>query len=285
MPDYLEDINNFEGDPELPLLFDEVSYWSSRFGALLIDQLDLRPNLRILDVACGAGFPLFEMAHMFGPTCHLVGIDSWGAAVARARWKQGRFGLPNVEILGGDAAAMPFDDGDFDLITCNLGLNNFDDAEAVFGECFRVAKPGASLRLTSNVTGNMREFYTIFREVLTGMGKKEAVLRLSAQENHRRSRQAISGLLEALGFAIGDAVEDHFTLRYVDGTSFFNHHLIKFGFLDGWRGVVEPGDQRLVFTAVERRLNEIAAEQGSLTMTIPMLYLEATKPPGATPSP
>ena len=31
-------------------VFDEVSFWSSRFGALLIDNLELRPNVRGLDV-------------------------------------------------------------------------------------------------------------------------------------------------------------------------------------------------------------------------------------------
>jgi ubiquinone/menaquinone biosynthesis C-methylase UbiE len=276
--DYLDHVNDFDADPDLPALFDEVSFWSSRFGALLIDHLDLRPNLRILDVACGAGFPLFQMAAMFGPSCQLVGIDSWSAAVARARWKLSRLGLPNVEIVEGDAAAMPFDSGDFDVITCNLGMNNFADADAVIRECFRVAKPGASLRLTSNVTGNMREFYAAFREVLTGLGKTEAVLRLSVQENHRGSRHTISSLLEGIGFTMDDVVEGQFTLRTVDGTTFFNHHLVKVGFLDGWRSVIEPPDQRVVFPAIERRLNEIAAEQGGLTMTIPMLYVEAVKP-------
>jgi ubiquinone/menaquinone biosynthesis C-methylase UbiE len=277
MTHYLDHVSDFD-NPDLASLFDEVSFWSARFGAMLLDRVEVRPNLRILDAACGSGFPLFELAAMFGPSCRLVGIDSWAPAVERARWKLSRSDLPNVELVEGDAAAMPFDDGEFDLITCNLGVNNFADAEAVFRECFRVAKGGASLALTSNVTGNMREFYDVFRSVLRDLGRARHVEALDAQENHRRSAESISQMLESLGFTTARVVRDEFALRYLDGTALFNHHLVRYGFLDGWRSVLPPEDHRDVFLEIERRLNEVAAGQGELRMTIPRLYLEARKP-------
>ncbi|HMZ78975.1 MAG TPA: hypothetical protein PLL06_04700, partial [Acidobacteriota bacterium] len=61
--------------PELASVFDELSFWSSRFGALLIDNLVIRKHQRILDIGCATGFPLFELAHIHGPTCTLVGVD------------------------------------------------------------------------------------------------------------------------------------------------------------------------------------------------------------------
>ena len=119
--------------------YDELSFWSARFGALLFDNLELRPNVNGLDVACGTGFPLFELAHAHGPSSHWTGIDIWPAAIKRAQRKLAIYGLTNVELHEGDAAALPFDDATFDLITSNLGVNNFADPLAAVRECRRVA--------------------------------------------------------------------------------------------------------------------------------------------------
>jgi arsenite methyltransferase len=67
-------------------------------------------------------------------------------------------------------------------------------------------------------------------------------------------------------------------MRYLDGSAFFNHWLTKLGFLDGWRGVLEPEDEEVVFERLEKRLNDQAAIDSELRMTIPMLYLEGHKP-------
>jgi ubiquinone/menaquinone biosynthesis C-methylase UbiE len=93
---------------ELASAFDEVSFWSARFGAFLFQHLTLRPHLAILDLACGTGFPLLELAQVYGPSCQVTGIDLWKEAVERARLKQQVYQLPNVRILEADAAHLPF---------------------------------------------------------------------------------------------------------------------------------------------------------------------------------
>ena len=39
-------------------------------------------------------------------------------------------------------------------------------------------------------------------------------------------------------------------MRYLDGSAFFNHWLTKLGFLDGWRSIVEPEDEEIIFDRV-----------------------------------
>jgi len=277
MTEYLQHRNDFN-TPEAASSFDETSFWCARFGALLFRHLELRRGISILDVGCGTGFPLFELANAYGPSCQVTGVDVWTEALERARAKLRVQGLPNVTIVEADAAAMPFPDAQFDLITCNLGLNNFADPAAVLAECFRVAKLGGRVVFTTNIRGHMAEFYTLFRETLLERDNAEYLERLEQNEAHRGTKDSLCALLEQAGFTISRTIEDSFHLRYLNGTAFFNHWLVKTGFLDGWRGVVNAEDEAEVFARLEARLNERAARDGDLRVTVPMLYLEGQKP-------
>ncbi len=220
---------------------------------------------------------MFELADRYGRSCQVTGIDIWQEGLARARAKLQTYGMPNVKIIAADGAAMPFPNAQFDLITCNLGLNNFADPPAVVAECFRVVKPGGRVAFTTNIQGHMSEFSVVFRETLLEMDKPAYLARLESQEAHRGTKASLCALLEQAGFTIVQVIEDSFEMRYLDGSALLNHSLTKRGFLDGWRGVVHPEDEEAIFGYVEAKLNDLAAEQGELRMTIPMLYLEGQK--------
>jgi len=246
-------------------VYDELSFWSSRFGALLFDHLELRRGIRALDVACGAGFPLFELAHVHGPSSRFTGLDLWREALNRARRKIAVYGLTNVDLVEADASAMPFADESFDLITSNLGINNFVDPPRVIAECHRIARRGARIVVTTNLTGHMAEFYEIFRQTIP----PHLIPALDAQEAHRGTRAGVEQLLTDAGFKLTRVVEDEFFLRFADGTAMFRHHLVQF-FLDGWRGVT---DDPAIYAALEEKLNAASP----LRMRVPMLYAEAVR--------
>ena len=253
----------------VPDAYDELSFWSSRFGALLFDNLELRRGIVELDVACGAGFPLFELAHVHGPSSRFVGVDIWKEGLARAAGKIEVYGLTNVEVREADGAAMPFDDQTFDLITSNLGVNNFSDPPAVLRECFRVARAGARLAVTTNLTGHMAGFYEVYRATLRELGREELLPALDAQEAHRGTRGDIERMIVEAGFAVTKVVEDSFDLRFADGTAMLRHSLVQF-FLGGWRGVTEDEG---VWAGIEANLNAASP----LRFGVPMLYVEAVR--------
>lgn len=276
--DYLKYRNDF-GNPDLASVIDELSFWSSRFGQLLFKQIELRRAIKILDVGCANGFPLFELAHVFGHSCQLTGLDIWREAINRARHKLRIYELANVKLVEADGARQPFADETFELVVSNLGLNNWSHPEAVLSECFRVAKVDARISLTTNVEGHYREFYDLFRETLRECDHPEYLERLRAQEAHRGTRESHCELLRQAGWTIARVVEESFQLRFLDGSALLNHSLTRIGFLEGWRSVVDMKDEQRVFESIERRLNEAASLQGELRMTVPMLYLEAVKTP------
>jgi arsenite methyltransferase len=188
------------------------------------------------------------------------------------------YGLPNVRIIRADAVAMPFSEEEFDLIVLNLIVNNLADPEAALAECFRVAKPGARIVLTSNLVGHMQTFYDFYRAVLFELDLAQHLPQLEANRMHRGTRESMQGLISRAGFRMSKVIEDSFQMRFLDSSALFNHPLIKFGFLEGWRGVVEPPEEHAVFSALEAKLDALAEREGELRMVIPMLYLEAEKP-------
>jgi arsenite methyltransferase len=254
-------------------IYDETSFWSARFGALLFDHLEIRRGIRGLDVGCGSGFPLIELAHLHGPSSHFTGIDIWADALERARAKLELHGLTNVDIIEADVASMPFPDAQFDLVTCNIGINNFTDAGAALRECRRVAKTGARLVLTTNAQGHFAALYALLDAILGESGLQPARDALRREEEHRHSKQALMNLLVDNGFAVSRCFEASFAMRFADGSALLRHSLVKW-FLDGWRQAVGAGNEREVFDILEARLNAAAERDGCAEMTVPMLYLE-----------
>lgn len=87
-------------------VFNELTFWASRFGALLLDNLQVRRGGNILDVGTATGFPMFELAGLHGPSSKVTGIDVWKEALEQARLKQRTYNIANVGIIEADAAAL-----------------------------------------------------------------------------------------------------------------------------------------------------------------------------------
>lgn len=276
MTDYLSNAADYPED-NIVSIFDEGSFWSAHFGMLLLNNIPIASNLNVLDVGCGTGFPVFELAHRLGSSCQVTGIDIWEAAIERAKEKLNIYKLSNVQIINVSANEMPFEDDEFDLIVSNVGVNNFDDAEGAIAECARVTKQGGTIAITTNIRGHMAEFYDVFRAILTDIGNTDYLERLEANEAHRGTHESTIHLLENADYEITKLIEQAIILRYVDGSALLRHVLTRIGFLPAWRAVVDPKDEVEVFTAIEKRLNTIAAEAGELTMTVPMLYVEGKR--------
>ncbi|MFN8503352.1 class I SAM-dependent methyltransferase [Kouleothrix sp.] len=262
-------------DPAFVSCYDELPLWSAGFGELLLRHVPLRPGISALDLGCGTGFPLLELAQRLGPGSRVYGIDPWRAALARAGRKAGLWQVAQVLCVAGDAARLPFADGQIDLIVSNLGINNFESPAAVFGECRRVCGPGATLALTTNLQGHMHELYEVFAAVLARLGLAEAQARLGRHIAHRATVESLGDQIAAARFRVARVVEQDAWLRFADGSALFRHFFIKLAFLDGWKAVVPAAQQPAVFGALEQALNAHAARQGELRLRIPMAYVEA----------
>jgi ubiquinone/menaquinone biosynthesis C-methylase UbiE len=115
---------------------------TGRLGQLL----SLRPDLTVLDVACGRGASALHLAKTFG--CRVIGVDYGAGNVAAARAAAVEAGLDDLtEFHQGDAEALPVEDGTIDAVLCECAFCTFPDKARAAAELARVLKLGGRLGL------------------------------------------------------------------------------------------------------------------------------------------
>jgi SAM-dependent methyltransferase len=107
----------------------------------------LSPGEKVVDVGSGAGIDSQIAGWMVGPEGKVTGIDMTPAMLQKARNAVAESGLSNVEFVEGHSESLPVPDGWADVIISNGVVNLSPDKMAVFGEMFRVLKPGGRLQI------------------------------------------------------------------------------------------------------------------------------------------
>jgi SAM-dependent methyltransferase len=107
----------------------------------LLDLAEVGQGARMLDVGCGTGIVARRAAPRVGAAGRLTALDlnEDMLRVAR-RVSQGL--RPAIEWRQGDALALPFADGSFDVVVCQQALQFFQDPERGLREMRRVTAPG-----------------------------------------------------------------------------------------------------------------------------------------------
>jgi ubiquinone/menaquinone biosynthesis C-methylase UbiE len=112
------------------------------------EVIGARPDDILLDIACGTGSLTLELApHV----AHAIGFDITPAMLDQARSAQQTKDVSNVVWIQGDAAALPFADGAFSLVTGSSAFHHFETPVDILKEMARVCRPGGRIAV-SDVT-------------------------------------------------------------------------------------------------------------------------------------
>ncbi len=206
--------------------------WSTPFAELLLEQLDLRPGLRILDIASGHGIPAFFLAEQVGPTGSVIGIDASRSQVASARAIQ-RGELPWLRFECVDMRALPASFPAFQRITGNLSVmflrpNRFEAMKGLIEHL----EPGGQLVLTFPSFGTFDSIWKRIDQEMSRHGLSIERERLAAHVAERPSAAEARGWLEQLTMERIDVIERPLEVASGSGQRFLQHPLLRGGFLD-----------------------------------------------------
>jgi SAM-dependent methyltransferase len=109
----------------------------------ILEAAQLRPGMRVLDLASGVGDPALSIAAAVGPSGRVTASDMGPGMISLAQELARKKGLPNIEFREANAESLPFADSSYDVLTCRFGIMFFPDLAKALRECFRVLKPGA----------------------------------------------------------------------------------------------------------------------------------------------
>jgi len=112
-------------------------------GRIAIERLGVAAGERILDVGCGCGQTLLQLADIAGPTGHVLGVDISPPMLGRARERAA--GRPNIALALGDAQTYAFTPAAFDAVYSRFGVMFFDDHRAAFRNLRGAARSGGRL--------------------------------------------------------------------------------------------------------------------------------------------
>ena len=131
---------------------DQYARMDRAVAALTKELLDLaapQPGEHVLDIGCGPGTTVLELAKHVGPGGYVLGADVSEPSVARARERIAAAGLRHAEVIVADASVHPFPPDSFELTFSRFGIMFFSDPVAAFANVRRAMKPGGRLALAA----------------------------------------------------------------------------------------------------------------------------------------
>jgi SAM-dependent methyltransferase len=171
--------------------YDYFSRFMQSSAAEFLDRLDVRPGATLLDVACGSG-QLALIAARRGAT--VTGVDIAANSIVAARGRATSEGL-DARFDEGDAEALPYPDGSFDVVASIYGAMFAPRPERVAAEILRVCRQGGTIAMANwTKEGFIGKMFKTFARFIAPPGMPAPVLWGDESVVHERFGTGLSHL-------------------------------------------------------------------------------------------
>ena len=127
------------------------------WGNWVVEQYDIQPGMRILELGCGNGTMWSGRTLPEGVELVLSDFSEGMLEAAKANTAH----LSRAEYRVVDAQDIPFDDGVFDIVIANHMLYHIPDADKALAEIARVLKAGGLFYATTLGNDNFKEMIAL----------------------------------------------------------------------------------------------------------------------------
>jgi len=233
---------------KLARIYDEeiAPVWGTRFGKMLLRNLAVPDRGQVLDISCGTGYPTIEILRRMNEGSRLIAIDASSAMLDVARRKIAELGpLGKKGVFFRTESPVPklsFADDVYDLVVCNLGLDEMPSLEVALRDFARVAKKGGEVRCTLPLAGTFQEFHDLYREVLIKHDKHEALDRLEKHCAHYPTMDHVERCMRSANLQ-GHLEIEEFSLLFKSSREFFFAPVIEYGPLADWKEIAGGGQE------------------------------------------
>lgn len=114
-------------------------------GRRAMDELDLRPGHRVLDLGCGTGPTTVELARRVDPDGSVLGVDLTAEMLVRARQRADHEGVSNVRFEHADVQTHDLGTDAYDRAFSRFGVMFYADPVAAFSNIHKALKSGGAL--------------------------------------------------------------------------------------------------------------------------------------------
>ncbi len=111
----------------------------------------IRGGDTVLDIGSGSGTDAFIAAGLVGPGGRVIGLDLTEAMRDKLRANAAAAGVANLEVLAGNAEAIPLPDASVDVVSSNGVLNLVPDKPRAIREIARVLRAGGRIQIADIV--------------------------------------------------------------------------------------------------------------------------------------
>jgi trans-aconitate 2-methyltransferase len=169
--------------------YDRVSDPQMRWGAAVLDRLELGGDERVLDAGCGTG-RVSELLLQRIPRGHLVALDADPAMIAEASRRLAPFGERVELVVANLLDPLPVEA--VDAVFSTAAFHWIPDHDRLFANLASVMKPRAQLVVQCGGAGNVSRFMSVMEEI----GQAAAAPWYFATPEDTRERLARLGFID-----------------------------------------------------------------------------------------